>query len=272
MKNHAGKRSCGRNILAGSIVLAGVFGLLTAPVFAEVPDTGKRLQKIELRYFTLWSQRELSDSDLYETRQNLQNVRREVGRAFGGFFPDQKFDVVLTQEEVFRAYSKSPKHVSGLFDGTIHLPIRTEGNSARLKAILYHEYTHALLWLASEGKCASWIHEGFAVDQEESVEPRRTIDAARIVPGGRLLWPLTELDARLVPNAEDPMSNELAYQEAFGVARYLRSQHKPAKILRWIRQMAHSDSWEAAARDVLGAGAADLERDAALFLTGPGRG
>lgn len=230
------------------------------------------MHRTELEHFTLWSQRELTPSDLYRTRQNLQNVRREAGRAFGGYFPKRKFDVILTQEEIFRAYSQSPKHVRGLFDGTIHLPVAAGSGDARLKAILYHEYTHALLWLASEGKCPSWVHEGFAVDQEESIDPRRTAELASVVQDGRLLWSLKELDARLTPNTKDPYANELAYREAFAVARYLRSRFSSAELLRWVRQMARSGSWDAAAEKVLRVNAGDMEQGTAQFIAGQNRG
>lgn len=241
--------------------------LFCTPARPAPPDTGSRLHRVELEHFTLWSQRELSQSDIYETRQNLQNVRRDVGRAFGGYFPRRKFDVVLTEEDVFHAYSGSPKHVAGLFDGTIHLPVMRRDAPARLKAILYHEYTHALVWLASEGRCPSWIHEGLAVDQEEGVDPHWTLDAGTLVKDGRLLWPLDQLDAHLVPDAADPQSNERGYQEAFAVVRFLRSQATPAELLRWLRRMGREMRWDAAAKETLGLDAAGIERGTVEKLT-----
>lgn len=249
-----------------ALLAAVLIGAGCTAAGAAVPETGERLRRTDLEHFTLWSQRELLTQDLDAVRRHLQNVRREVGREFGNFFPQQKFDVMLVEEAVFRSYSGSPGHVSGLFDGTIHLPVAAGGaDPARLQAVLHHEYTHALLWRASGGKCPAWIHEGFAVEQEERVSPRRTPDPAQLVTGDRLLWPLDKLEAHMNARTGDPQDTGLAYQEAHAVIRFLRSRYRPGQILQWIRRMEQQD-WEAAAREVLRMNAGQMERGTARFL------
>jgi hypothetical protein len=230
------------------------------------PQTGANMHRVDLEHFTLWSQRELSDSDVFETRQNLQNVRREVGRAFGGYYPDKKFDVLLTEMEVFKTYSGLPDHVSGFFDGTIHLPVPSAAEPEKLKSILYHEYSHALIWQASGGHCPSWIHEGLAVDQEERVSPHRNLDVEKLVRGGRLRWRLDELDRQLDPRATEAASADLAYAESYAVIRYLRGRKAPGEILRWLRAMSQSGSWSTATRDVFKITPDQLERAVAEQL------
>lgn len=252
---------------AAVLLAAVLFGGWCAAAWAAVPDTGERLRRTDLEHFTLWSQRELLTEDLDAVRRNLQSVRREVGREFGNFFPKHKFDVMLVEESVFRSYSGTPGHVTGLFDGTIHLPVAAGGaDPLRLKAVLNHEYTHALLWLASGGKCPAWIHEGFAVEQEERVSPLRRPDPSALVKGERLLWPLMELDARMDARSQDAAATGLAYQEAFAVVRYLRSRYRPAQILAWIRAMENASSWSAAAEKALRIGAAQMEQGTVRFL------
>lgn len=261
-------------VLTMSAALAAVFLMGPAP---EVPafaaddgpkppvGTGVRMQRVELEHFVLWSERELSEKDLYETRQDLLNARREVGKAFGSYFPRHRFDVVLSQEDTFRSYSGTPKHVAGLFDGTIHLPVAAGADRTRARAILYHEYTHALIWLASAGECPSWIHEGFAVDQEERVQPKRKLEPARLLVDGRLRWNLEELEDRMDPLTGDPAEAGEAYAQAFAVIRFLRSRYSPAELLRWIRGM-ESLGWKRSAERALALTPERMERQAAAFL------
>jgi hypothetical protein len=49
-----------------------------------------------------------------------------------------------------------------MYDGKIRLPIRgIEGQSASLKKVLFHEYTHAVVHSLTPG-CPLWIHEGLS--------------------------------------------------------------------------------------------------------------
>ena len=255
---------------AFTVFVCAVFspGLIAVAADSEgqfLAGTGVRMQRVDLEHFILWSERELSEKDLYETRQDLLNVRREVGKAFGMYFPRHRFNVVLSREDTFRNYSGTPKHVAGLFDGTIHLPIAAGADRVRAKAILYHEYTHALIWLASAGKCPSWVHEGFAVDQEERVQPKRVLDPAQLLVDGRLRWRLEELEGRMSPLSGDPAEAGEAYSQAFAVIRYLRSRYSPADLLRWIRGMEGS-GWEKSAERALALTPERMERQTAAFL------
>ncbi len=158
------------------------------------------------------------------------NVRRQVGQKVGNYFPDKKFDVFLTTESTFRRYSQTGDHVAGLFDGRIHLPlIESSQKSTWLKSILWHEYSHAIVWQLSRGKCPSWLNEGLAVYHEEAILSKRLGELSQMDAG--YLLPINEL-IPIMENLQGQNPKVLArgYMTAYIGAAYLYSRYSSKSI------------------------------------------
>jgi len=199
-----------------------------------------------LEYFELWSQRELSNKERMNARRNLLNVRRAVGRDLN-VYPEKKIEVFFTESKVFREYTKSPDHVSGLFDGKIHLTTIEEGQTDKeLKSILWHEYTHALVWMISEGQCPAWLNEGLAVYEEETIDPKRSKGLKKIViKDDRLVIPIGSLES-IIGNFRSSNLDQLAaaYMESYAIADYLIDRYSPAVIKDLLKDTARTKDFE----------------------------
>jgi len=163
-------------------------------------------------------------------------------------FRKKDFDVILTETNTFRQYSGTDAHVAGLFDGRIHLPVKESVNSEKeLKSILWHEYTHALIWYISRGKCPRWLSEGFAVYEEEKINPKRRAKLKEVVESGHLIIPINSLDT-IFSRADQGNISQLvqAYNEAYAIVSYLHSRYKKATIRKFLKSLPQATSLEQA--------------------------
>ncbi|MFT5207780.1 MAG: hypothetical protein ACI9CF_001540, partial [Candidatus Omnitrophota bacterium] len=202
----------------------------------------QNLVKTDLEHFVLYSEKLIKPNDLLILRRQLMNVRRQIGQKLGNYFPKKKFDVFLTTESTFRRYSKMGDHVAGLFDGRIHLPlIESAQKSAWLKSILWHEYSHAVVWLLSRGRCPSWLNEGLAVYHEEDIISKRLKQLHQMDTG--YLLSLNEL-VPVMDNLQSQNSEVLAraYTTAYIGAAYLHSRYSSKSIRDLLEDLAQGET------------------------------
>ncbi len=108
------------------------------------------------------------DNEIYEIKQHLMDCYREIGQDFG-YFPKHTIIVLLYKESEFRGLRDVHDKVSGLFDGKIRIPVNLKKYSLqKLKEILNHEFTHALIFDLAGNECPIWLNEGLAVFEERT--------------------------------------------------------------------------------------------------------
>lgn len=213
--------------------------------------TGVSLAKRTRLYFDTWSQRGLSASELEIVEQNLNAVRNDVGRALE-VDPDARFDVILTEPEVFHRYSGTRSHIAGLFDGKIHIPIPTKVNERELQGTLWHEYTHAVISVKTRGRCPVWLNEGLATYQQAKVDPQiRENLPALLTSQGKLPYDWADLDTTLHSAAASPRAQLLAYVQAYAIVDYLYTRYRAQRVNRLLDELRASGDIVAALRETL---------------------
>jgi tetratricopeptide (TPR) repeat protein len=111
----------------------------------------------------------------------LKEAYADIGKKLD-LFPAGLVTVILYSERDFAAATGAPFWIGGLYDGKIRIPVRgVIGREAALKRILFHEYTHALIYSVTPA-CPRWIHEGLAEYCSGSRPPR----IGQIIPLERL--------------------------------------------------------------------------------------
>ncbi len=94
----------------------------------------------------------------------LKSAYAEIGKELD-HFPDQPITVILYTTKDFSDVTLAPEWAGGMFgqlDGKIRVPVQgLSGHEQALRRVLYHEYTHALLF-AMAPECPLWLHEGLA--------------------------------------------------------------------------------------------------------------
>ena len=166
-----------------------------------------------------------------ELLQILERAYTDVGYELGAYPP---YDV----QTIFYSEVDFTSSHYGLLDGKIRVGLRglNLGDSL-LRAVLYHEYAHALIYAITRGNNPPrWVHEGLAVHiekwradgyKQEAVQQARagvipTLDASPYVHGSAAIAHLIErygirMIQRMLQRMGDGVTFVQAFQEIFGM-------------------------------------------------------
>jgi len=123
----------------------------------------------------------------------LERAYADVGYELGAY-PSHDVEVIFYSDADFQsATGVSASAVGGgfyhLFDGKIRLGLKgLDRGDSHLAAVLYHEYTHALIYAITRGNNPPrWVHEGLAVEMERQRAPEFKQEAIRQARAGVVL-------------------------------------------------------------------------------------
>jgi tetratricopeptide (TPR) repeat protein len=101
--------------------------------------------------------------------EELETAMRVVGGDLG-WYPENPVPVILYTRRDYRSVTESPDWSGGSYDGKIRLPVGgVQTVTPQLRAILRHEYTHAVVHALTRGNCPVWLNEGLAEYQGRRV-------------------------------------------------------------------------------------------------------
>jgi hypothetical protein len=231
------------------------------PNLSDSPvDAGVSLAKRDRLYFDTYSQRGLSPSELEIVERNLNAVRNDVGRELR-VDPDARFQVVLTEPDVFHRYSGTQEQVSGLFDGKIHLPIPAGIAESELQGTLWHEYSHAVIFSRIGNRCPVWLNEGIAVHQQSKIDPARRQRLRQLLgPDGKLPYDWAQLDATLHSRTASHPAQDAAYQQALAIVDYLYDRYSSRRVNELIDRIGESGDVATALRETMHVSLEELDR------------
>jgi uncharacterized protein DUF4124/tetratricopeptide repeat protein len=185
----------------------------------------------------------------------LEQARVSVAQRLGAE-PDEPMGVVFYGRAAYdQAHSdRFTFRTVGFFDGRIHV-VSAAHPAGELRALLFHEYTHAIFRERTGGDQPYWLNEGLAeLSERESREQpgltrsereqlKRRIDANEWIPLRRLapsFGGLEDDDARI------------AYLESTAAAGWLESRTDRAGRARLLERLGSGDATDAALEELLG--------------------
>ncbi|HSQ35516.1 MAG TPA: tetratricopeptide repeat protein [Candidatus Binatia bacterium] len=170
----------------------------------------------------------------------LKSAHAEIGKELD-HFPEQPVTVILYTTRDFSDVTSAPQWVSGMFgkiDGKIRLPVQgTAGHEQALRRVLYHEYTHALLFSLAPG-CPLWLHEGLA----QFFSGDRPVQTGQVIP-------LALLNNGF-PN--EPRAAVAAYMESLQAVVDLLGEHGMPRLRRLLAKLGDGSDLETAFAAVYG--------------------
>ncbi len=183
------------------------------------------------------------DFDFYQFRPILDEAYRIIGQDLN-LFPAQQLVVIIYSEESYKKLKNQPAMVTGLFDGKIHIPLRSDVKDIKeYKVVVYHEYTHALIFSITMGNCPIWLNEGFAEYEESRIKPIDLRILKTALKTNSLIG-ISSLDGvfSLIKSGREPSQKEqelltLAYEESYTIAKYLLHRFTRAHIQRLFNRL-----------------------------------
>ena len=148
----------------------------------------------------------------------LENASNQVGAELG-HFPQARVPVAIYKRDDYKNVTNSPDWSGGAYDGTIRLPFGALGQiTPPIRAILYHEYAHVVVFDLTRGNCPLWLNEGiaeiFGRQQFESPHSQQ----ARMAGKG------AAFDIRRLESGFSGLSSQeaaQAYQQSYSMVSYI---------------------------------------------------
>ena len=196
-----------------------------------------RLKHLDAYHFDIRFDEDIIDSEAYDIRCYLREAYRGIGKYFN-YYPPHKIPVIFYSKDDFQKLRQTPEWIKGIYDGKIRLPAQKEHLlTPEFKKIIWHEYTHAVVFYLTLGRCPVWFNEGLAVYEESKVvKPDLTVLQAAVRE--KNLIPLSKLDS-VFSVSKNPLKLNLAYLEAYTFIEYLLNRwniHVVKSILEDLKQ------------------------------------
>lgn len=222
-------------------------------------------EKVSRVYFDLRYTGQLERASGFDIQYLLLKARREVGSDFA-YWPTHKIVVLLyTAEEFRRLRQQAPEWSAGQYDGKIRVPLPGQHfDPPTVTRILYHEYTHAVLYDLTNGLLPTWLNEGLAeYEAWKQDEPPWTGLRQALAQGRLLSW--QALSASFSASATT-MQAGLAYEQAHNIVRYLVERYRFWRIKRLLKAVKEGTPFEEALQREFRLNAARLEEQWRTWL------
>ncbi|WP_223922131.1 peptidase MA family metallohydrolase [Geobacter sp. AOG2] len=167
----------------------------------------------------------LSVLDVLEAAANAVNGELD-------HYPQARVPVGIYKRGDYKTVTDSPDWSGGVYDGKIRLPFgAAKEMTPALRAVLYHEYAHVVVFDLTRGSCPLWLNEGIAEVFGRTQDNRPLVALEHAVRKGAIT------DFRKLETSFGNLSTAdatLAYQQSYSVVNYLVSTygwHRVKQIL-----------------------------------------
>lgn len=177
----------------------------------------------------------------------LEEAYQVIGTELS-YYPDTPISAVLYSKEGFRDVTRSPAWAGALYDGRIKIPTGgITAKTSKLEAVLFHEYTHAVVHRIAKGRAPTWLNEGLA----QYLENKREADYARILTsvatGGSVR--LSHLEGSFM--GLDSKSSALAYSVSLSATEYIIREYGIYACKRILEELGSGRTLAQAVNSVL---------------------
>ncbi len=163
--------------------------------------------------------------------RELEQVYVQLGRLFQ-YYPQQRVTVRVYPGDEFWGITKSPTWAQGLYDGTIHFPLKLlEADPLILRGLLRHEYTHAVVDRQSMGRTPVWLTEGLASHFEKAIDQNRWFENYHAREGADHIFP--RYDQFFVELS--PQAAQAAYGAGLQATEYLLETYGVEGVTQLLR-------------------------------------
>lgn len=180
----------------------------------------------------------------------LESAANQVGAELG-LFPEARVPVGIYKRADYKTVTDSPDWSGGFYDGKIRLPFGALSEiTPAMRAVLYHEYAHVVVFELTRGNCPLWLNEGIAEIFGRMQLNQPLPEYGRAVRA-RGLIDFKKLEANF--SGFTPSNVALAYQQSYALVNYMASTygwHRIRQILSGLgKGLTFDEAAVAALRD-----------------------
>jgi len=194
-------------------------------------------------HFRIRFQKETGSDYAWVVSDILREARRKIGRQYN-LFPEGVIPVIVYSKEEFDTATGAAHWTLGLYDGKIRLREQDISNKKDvLEKILYHEYSHALLFLSYGGNIPTWLHEGFAqYNEPDQALSKNDKEFIRSYIGEGRTFLLEDLD-EMFKQKQDSRALRAAYLGSKLAIRYFFENHRRYSMKRLFEELKKNNDW-----------------------------
>lgn len=152
----------------------------------------------------------------------LESASNQVGAELG-HFTEARVPVAIYKRDDYKDVTDSPDWSGGVYDGTIRLPFGAMNEiTPPMRAILFHEYAHVVVFDLTRGNCPVWLNEGIA-----EMFGKRQFDHPAM-EAGQAITKESLIDVRRLEGSFSGLSSReamRAYQQSHSMVNYLVSTY-----------------------------------------------
>jgi tetratricopeptide (TPR) repeat protein len=194
-----------------------------------------------------------------EVLGHLEEAYNFVGRELD-YYPRDQIPVILYTNEQFKEIIHAPSWAGGRYDGKIRIPLKgLRPGSSFLKALLYHEYTHAVVHFLGGERVPAWLNEGLA----QYMEGGSHQDKIRLVQQAKAksaLLPLVGL-SQSFGQFSDRQRADLAYAQSLSAVQFFLERNSIFDLRKVISLLGRGSSIDEALKEVTRVNLADFENE-----------
>ncbi|MDP8292843.1 MAG: peptidase MA family metallohydrolase [Candidatus Orphnella occulta] len=219
-------------------------------------------------YFRIRFDKELDSDYVGLISDALEDARASLRREFN-LHLDEVITVVVYADEQFEVATNQPHWTQGLYDGKIRIKsLEISRGDKFLRSILFHEYSHAIIYINYGSNIPVWLHEGFA----QFNEPGRNLNSADMRFLSEYMrknkrFSIEELNG-MFDNRSDQDIIRAAYIQARLFFTYLMENYSKYKMKRLFNELEQGKIWQEALKAVYHKNIARIDRDFNNYLDG----
>ncbi len=196
----------------------------------------------------------------------LEEARSKLGADFR-FYPKSVLTVIIYSDRQFKAVTGGQEWMSGVYDGKIRVRIgESTQDEENLRKLLYHEYTHALIYEIAKNNIPVWLNEGIA--QFEEPQKNNIIaeeKALREKLRKEKLFSLADLD-KVFLEKKDADQIRIAYLEAKSFVYHFANVYGIYSFYELLDNLGKGKNIEAVLKEVFFKNLVDLEKEWRAYL------
>ena len=148
----------------------------------------------------------------------LESAANLVGAELG-LFPEARVPVGIYKRADYKTVTDSPDWSGGFYDGKIRLPFGAMSEiTPPIRAVLYHEYAHVVVFEITRGNCPLWLNEGIAEIFGRMQHSRSLSEFGHAARSGKLVE-FKNLEANFSGFSSSEAA--LAYQQSYSLVTYM---------------------------------------------------